>query len=185
MIPAPFCKTAAARAAFGAWRKRLEALGVELADADRYVVGLLASREARLDELTGDLARCKDESRRLRLVAAERLAAGDMQRALELVHRTYGAAEADEQEAGVLQAATGTHGRVVAFRQRGGLGPLAQRLAAAVAGGALTKAELRRRVRGSQGQFLDGLREALADGAIRRTGTGRRGRPFKYERGTA
>jgi hypothetical protein len=48
--PTPFCKTAQARKAFTAWCTRLQDLGVELAEADFYVIATVASREAALDD---------------------------------------------------------------------------------------------------------------------------------------
>jgi hypothetical protein len=175
----PFCATPAAVAAFKRWRARLEAASVQLGEPDAYVVGLVASREARLEELSGELARCKRPERRLRLLQQERLAAADMQKALDLLDRTYGGAAT---EAAAPVRATGTGGRVVAFPQRG-LGPMAQRIvAAADKGVALTKAQLRERIRGSQGDFLRGLREALAVGALARGGAGSRTRPYVYRR---
>ena len=176
----PFCTTPGAVAAFKRWRARLETAGVELGEPDAYVVGLVASREARLEELAGELARCKRPDRRLRLLQQERLAAGDMQKQLDLLERTYGGAVTEA--AAPVGAAGTTSGRVVPFPQRR-LGATAQRIVAAAAkGGVLTKTQLRERVRGSQGDFLRGLREALAIGALAREGPGSRARPYLYRR---
>lgn len=149
-----------------------------LGEADSYPLALTALAESRLEELGQELATCRDRDRRLRLLAAERLAAQDMAKGLDLLERTFGGAIGEA----VPLKATGTGGRVLDF-PRPGLGPLAQRLVAAVADGApLTKAELRSRVRGNQGDFLRGLREALAAGALQKEGAGSRARPFKYRR---
>lgn len=172
----PFCATPAAIEAFEKWYARIEAIGVELGEADHYVIGLVASREARLQELSEALATCKTQRRRLQLVQAERMAAQDMAKALDLVERTYGGAGEVEKTAQV--AATGTGGaRVVPFR---GPSATAQRILAAARTSPLTKAELRRRVKGSQNDFLRALREALAAGELVREGAGSKARPYRY-----
>jgi hypothetical protein len=181
----PFCPDKLAAEAFDRWRTRLAALGLELSDGDLYVLGVAASREARLESLAIDLKREKDAGRRLKLVAAERLAAADMTRVLDLLGRTYGTAVADPVPE--VEEATGTEGetRVLPFSSAAthGLGPTAARIVAALqrAGRPLTKGALRRRVPGNQGHFLDGLKEAERAGAIVRGGVGRKGKPFTFE----
>jgi hypothetical protein len=181
----PFCATKAARDAFERWRSRVVDLGALLTEADDYVLGLAASREARLAELARDLARCKDESRRLRLVAAERLAAGDMAKALELLERTYGAAAPAVEEPLRATGTAGRVGRVVTFPGKtAGLGVGAQRCVAAVrTRGPLTKAQLRAAVKGNQGDFLRAVKEALGARALVRTGRGTKTKPYRYEAG--
>lgn len=127
-----------------------------------------------------------DGALQLQLVQAERLAASDVARGLDLLERTFGV-QAEGARDPVKVAATGagdSGGRVVAFtggsskpKTKGG-----QRIVAAVvnAGRGLTLAALRRSVAGSQNAFRAGLREAVACGAIRREGQGTRGRPFVY-----
>jgi hypothetical protein len=105
---------------------------VELGEADRFVVGLLASREARLESLIKELGREADVGRRLRLAAAERLAAQDMARALDQAERIFGGA-AGRTEAPIEEhSAMGTEGgRVLAFAPAAaGLSPAAQRIVA-------------------------------------------------------
>lgn len=183
----PFCRTAGAKAAYRRWCDRLKRLGVELGEADVFAVALLASREARLEELTRALAACRrDQDLRLRLVTRERLAASDMARALDAAERAFGGMVEEAAVAqGVTVRATGT-GRVVPFPAGGDQKPLgvtAQRIVVALAGGeVLTKAELRRRVAGTQGDFLRGLREVLAGGQVRRSGSGSKVSPYKYRR---
>jgi hypothetical protein len=181
----PFCSSRAAAAAFDAWVTRLEALGLTLADADRYVVGLLASREALLEGLGAELRRERDSGRRLRLVSAERLAALDMAKALDLAERTFGGAVAEEEPA----RATGTDGRVLAFAAPTlrGLGAHAQRIASVVGKSPrpLTHAQLRQAIAGSEGDFREGLRSAVKAKAIARRGRGKKGSPYVYTRGDA
>lgn len=186
----PFCSDAAAGACFDAWVKRLEGLGIELQESDGYVIGLLASREVRLEQLAHAVAIERDGSVQLRLVSAERLAAQDMARALDQAERVFGASVAEgaavEQREAV--SATGTDGRVLPFASKGsGLSPVSQRIAAVVAKASrpLTKDALRRRVSGSEDDFLRGLREAVAAGAVVRSGLGRKGAPYLYARGGA
>lgn len=176
----PFCRTKGARAAFERWRSRVVAAGAAVTDADTYVLGLAANRESRLEELVDALAKCKDDGRRLRLISAERLAAGDMAKALELLERTYGAAVPAVQEL----RATGTGGgpRLVSFPPPTGLGVLGQRIVQALrAHGGQTKAELRQRVTGSEDAFLRGLKAALALHMVKRTGKGTKVVPYRYE----
>lgn len=181
--PRPFCdRDKAATAAFDLWVGRLETLGVELQDADAYVVGLLASREARLEGLVAELRREKDGGRRLRLLAAERLAAQDMAKALDQAERVFGAVTVEDAVEQARQA-TGTDGaNVIAFASKRGPSPVAQRIAATVAKASrpLTKDALRRRVSGAEGDFLRGLREAVDAGTVIRTGHGRKGSPYVY-----
>jgi len=181
VVSRPFCATAEACARFDAWCSRLRGLGVELADTDLELVGVIASRQARLAALGEELAREADPDRRLRIGAAERMAALDVLKALDAAERAWGGVAVEgEAEPAVVQRTGTDDGRVVPFRAPG-LGVVAQRVAAAVAkAGPLTKGELRRRVPGAQGAFLRGLREALAAGAVVREGDGRKGRPFKY-----
>jgi hypothetical protein len=176
----PFCTTPPAIEAFGKWYARIENLGVELGEADDYIIGLVASREARLQELAVALAACKSARRRLQLGQAERMAAQDMSKALDLVERTYGGA--GEVEKTAQAAATGTGGaHVVPFRPAG-LSPTAQRIVAAVRAAPLTKSELRRRVKGAQGDFLRGIKDAIAAGELLREGAGSKARPYRYRR---
>jgi hypothetical protein len=179
------CITPAERAAFSAWRARLEALGLELGEADDYVLGLLACREVRLRDLTRVVARSKG-SDKLRAIAAERMASADFAKALDMAERLFGA-RAGEQEQEQAVVATGTAGgRVVPFRAASPTkaGPVAQqRIVAALAPGmVLTKAELRKRVPGAQGAFLAGLKAAVTAGAIVREGQGTKSRPYRYRR---
>jgi hypothetical protein len=182
----PFCRSKAERAAYRRWAGRLEHLGVELGAADVFVVALLATREARLEDLGRRLVQCRDETRRLRLIAAERLAAADMAKALDAAERAFGGLVEDVAVVqGTSVRATGT-GQVVTFptgAEEKRPGPLAQRIFAVLAGERpLTKAELRRRVAGAQGDFLRGLREALSAGLVKRSGQGTKARPFRYGR---
>jgi hypothetical protein len=174
----PFCSTPAAIEAFRRWRGRLEAAGVELGEPDEYVVAIAATREARLQELAEELAKVKRPDRRARIVAQERLAAGDMTKALELLERTFGASVAEAVAPEVK--ATGTDGHVLAFRPPG-QSPRVKALVAAVAKrGPMTKAEMRGAVRGGQGEFLRAIREAVAAGVLRREGAGSKSRPYRY-----
>lgn len=179
--PRPFCTDKAAASAFDRWVGRLEAMGIELQEADNYVIGLLASREARLEGLVAELRRERDAGRRLKLIAAERLAAADMAKALDQAERVFGAS-VGEAVVEPRAAATGTDGNVIPFVSKVGLSPTAQRLVGALAkaGAPLTREALRRRVSGSQNAFLAALREAVAAGALVRSGSGRKGAPHVY-----
>jgi hypothetical protein len=174
-------------AAYGRWKARVVAVGAVLTSADDYVLGLAASREARLEELTLSLARCKDQGQRLRLVAAERLAAVDMGKALEVLERTYGAAAPAQEEQLKATGTTswsGSGGSVVAFPAPSGLDVCAQRIVAAVRrNGPATKDQLRARVKGSQDDFLRGIKTALAMGALVKSGSGTKTQPYRYESG--
>jgi hypothetical protein len=182
--PAPFCTTPAAKRAFAAWQKRLEALGVELGEPDTYLVGLIASREARLEELAGELARCKDEGRRLRIVAAERLAAGDMAKALDQAERVFGPRVAEGAPA-IRKAAHEGGSSIVPFPTRAG-SMAGQRIVVALTkGGPMRKEALRKLVPGNQGDFLRGLKEAMASGAVVREGTGTKTAAFVYRAGAS
>ena len=186
----PFCGAdPAAVQCFDAWVRRLEGRGVELGEADRYVVGIIASREARLEQLAAAVSSAVDGALQLQLVAAERLAAQDVARGLDLLERTFGGSVGEvavEERQAV--GATGTDGRVLPFASKGaGLSPVAQRIAAVVSktSSRLTKDALRRRVPGSEDDFLRGLREAVAAGTVVRSGLGRKRHPYLYARGGA
>jgi hypothetical protein len=179
---------------FDRWKARLEALGIEVQEADGYVLGLLASREARLEELVLDLRRERDPSRRLRVVACERLAAADMGKALEYAEKVFGASLSEPGETQVHGeqelTGTGTDGaRVLAFEPAPtrALGVVAGRIVAALSKAArpLTRAALRRCVAGSEDDFGRALREVIAAGVVKRQGSGKKARPFTYSRGGA
>jgi len=189
----PFCEgSEASRAAFDAWVRRLQALGLEVGEADAYVVGLCASREVRLTQLAAAVAGELDGGTQLRLIQAERLAAADVASSLDHLERVFGvAAEAVPKPAQLRATGTGgpaPSGKVISFAGASESKPktaIGQRLAAAVARSSapLTMPALRRTVQGSEGDFRRGLRDALACGAIRRDGSGTRGKPFVYLRG--
>jgi hypothetical protein len=180
------CVTRAERAAFAAWRGRLEDLALELGPADEYVVAVIAVREVRLRELTRAVARARKQTEKLRAIAAERMASADFAKALDMAERLFGARVGEEIQEEAL-GATGTAGtRVVPFIPAGRMKArtvAGQRIVAVLGRGvALTKAELRRRVPGAQGAFLAGLKEAVASGAVKREGEGTKARPFRYRR---
>ncbi len=173
----PFCTTAAAREAYEGWTTRLVALGVELGEPDLFLVGLLASREARLTELARDLAECKDQGRVLRIIAAERLAAGDMARALDQAERIFGSRVTDAVPETVRKAAGSS---VVAFPGKP-TSKTGQRIVTALEKkGPLRRDALRRAVPGNQGDFLRGLKEAVGSGAVVREGVGTKTAPYRY-----
>jgi hypothetical protein len=174
----PFCTTPIAKRAYAGWTERLEALGVELGEPDTFLVGLLASREARLQELARDLARRKDESRRLKIISAERLAAQDMAKALDQAERIFGSRVTEDVPEAVRKAMG--KASVVPFPKRPG-SVTGQRIVVALTkAGALRKDALRRAVSGSQGDFLRGLKEALQSGAVVREGSGTKIAPYTY-----
>lgn len=177
--------TPAERAAWRAWRARLEGLGVQLSDAGGYVLAVVAVRQTRLRELTAAVANARKQSDKMRMIEAERKASAAFAQALDLAERTFGAAVGEEA---VAVAATGTTGRVVEFPRAAPMkarATAAQRIVAALNGGrSLTKAELRRRVPGAQGVFLAGLAQAVERGDIVREGPGSKSRPYHYRRST-
>ena len=188
----PFCGAdPAAVACFDGWRGRLEGLGVVLDEADLRVVGLVASRETRLEQLAAAVAGELDGGAQLRLVEAERKAWADVVAAFDLVERTFGGVVAEAVARPAALRATGTSGpapRVLAFAGASDTKPrttTGQRIAAAVCSSSapLTFAGLRRAVKGSQNDLRAGLRDALACGAIRREGRGSKGRPYLYRPG--
>jgi hypothetical protein len=181
---APFATTPAAKRAFAAWTRRLADLGVELGEPDLYLVGLIASREARLTELADDLAACKDEGRRLRIIAAERLAAGDMAKALDQAERVFGARVTEGLPENVKRAAE-SGGSVVAFPQKP-RSVTGQRIVVQLQkAGPMGMTALRKAVRGNEGDFRRGLHEAVKLGSILREGSGTKSRPFTYRAATA
>ena len=108
----PFCGSdPAAVACFQFWRSRLEALGVVLDEADLRVVGLVASRETRLEQLAAAVAGELDGGTQLRLVEAERKAWADVVAAFDLVERTFGAVVAEAVARPVLSGPRGRPGR--------------------------------------------------------------------------
>jgi hypothetical protein len=180
----------AARSAFDLWLTRLHRLGitVDRAGPDGDLVALVATRQARLEALASELARERDPDRRLRIGSAERLAAGDYARALDLVERAFGSrVEVAAEEPDQLRATGTDDGNVLAFQAPGVRSKAAQRIVAVVAkaGAPLSLAQLRRRVPGSQGDWRRGLREAVDAGAVARSGRGHKGSPFLYSRGEA
>lgn len=179
----------ASRSAFDLWLTRLHRLGIEVdrAGPDGDLVALVASRQARLSALAGELAAERDPDRRLRIGAAERLAAGDYARALDLVERAFGSrVELAAEEPDELRA-TGTDGNVLPFQAPGVRSKTAQRIVAVVAkaGAPLTLAQLRRRVPGSENDWRRGLAEVVAAGAVTRSGRGIKGSPFSFTRRSA
>jgi hypothetical protein len=176
-LKAPFCAgDRDAELAFSAWLKRVEALGIEVGDADLYVIGVLASREAALERLRRAVVKKKLN---VGLVAAERLAASAFTRALEQAERVFGSRVV------ATPAAGGGAGKVVAMElPRGVKGPVAvaQRIKFALVTGALTKAELGARVQGDTTTFFAQLRALVKSGEIVRDGQGTKGSPFRYRR---
>ena len=168
-----------------------DALGYEMGEADAYVVGLCASREVRLTQLAAAVAGELDGGTQLRLIQAERLAAADVASSLDHLERVF--AVAGEVPKPAALRATGTSGpapsgKVISFAGVSESKPktaIGQRLAAVVARSSapLTMPALRRTVQGSEGDFRRGLRDALACGAVRREGSGTKGKPFVYRPG--
>ncbi len=186
-----------AEAAFDRWRARLDAAGVEFdnAGAALHVVGLLASREVALERLRRAVRAERTVNKRLRLIAAERRAAGDFRLALEHADRVFGALAVPEAEEVAAAGAVAVNGarvipmplrEVPAIVARRGKAPqaIAQRILAALnaSGRALTKVELRKRVPGDAGTFLRELKAMEKSGSIKRSGRGTKGDPFRYHR---
>jgi hypothetical protein len=193
---APLCVSPAAVAAFHGWEGRLVALGVELNEVDRYVVGVVSGRQAILEELEARLVRVlKKQSERLRLVEAIRKASLSFERGVDLLERTFGqrvaeAVSVPEQ----LVASSGTGGRVLTIPARAAMGvaprcrgavAIRQRILGALAQAQLplSKDQLRGRVRGDEGAFLRVLGELVREGAVRKGGRGRKTDPYTYAPG--
>lgn len=177
----PFCTSTDAAARFDNWRARLEGQGVELNEADLFVVGLLASRESNLEALRQAIASA-DPVTLVKLELAEDRAARAFGLAMDRAERVFAPRiiEAVEPEAPRAQAP----GRVLVMQPRSGdtaLDAIVARLLKALDGGVrLTKAELRARVRGSQPEFLRAMNLLVEQGRLVRDGHGRRGRPHTY-----
>lgn len=193
----PFCDgNPASEAAFDRWRGRFEAAGVDLPDegADAYVLGLLASREAALERLRADVDAETDMELRLKIVQAERRAAADFRAGLELAERVFGARAGEiSVPVPIAVGGGGGGGRVVQMPRRvpdtiagRGKGPDAVHArilgVLADASQALTKDELQKRTPGDPSTFLRELKTLIASGAVKRSGAGRRGDPYRYFR---
>ena len=183
----PFCSTAAAVAMFDAWVLRLESQGCELNDADRYVVALLATREADLETVRRDLAAEADVKARLALLAAEDRLCRAFGAALDRAERTFSGRMAGEGEIELPQAA-GEGRRMLRIvptpAPSGGAAAqerMQKRILEALDGGVtLTKAALRSSVRGGQKEFLAALRLLVSNGCVKTSGRGRRNYPKTY-----
>lgn len=173
----PFCADDPAAITFDRWLARFKALGLELGDADRLLVGLLASREANLADLRRRLAGEGHPEMRLKVGQHERAAAADFARTLELCERLLGARIGDE-----APSAVSLPPNVVRFRSGSADARARQRILAALAAGPLTRLELRRRAPGDASAFLRGLKALVGEGAVVVRGVGRRGDPKRYQR---
>lgn len=193
MTAFPFCEDTLARSCADWWLAHLEGLGIEIGGADRFVIGLLASREANLRGLRVALALAEVPGDRLALLAAESRAARDFAAALDKGEAVFGARAA--AAVSTLPMAVGEsgrdRGRVLAMPERPGLKlasrgrgaqAVAERILAALAraAGPLTKAELRRGVTGDATAFLRALPDLVVEGRVSTTGAGRRGNPRRY-----
>lgn len=189
----PFCSSPAARAAFDAWRTRVEALGIVLSSGDTYLVGQLAARQLRYEDLQQRVELEQDAGMRLRLVESERRASVAFQAALEVLDRALHGRVAEAEEQPVVPAAVAGGARVLRMpaRPKAGSG-LAKRLkgpeavqgrillALSRADGPLTRVQLRKRVPGDETTFLRTLAALVESGEIARSGAGVRGRPHVY-----
>jgi len=175
----PFCGDAAAARAFDGWVGRLESQGVELNDADRLLVGLVASRQANLEALRRAIGRAGID-RRLALEIAEDRAARAFGAAMDRAERVFGPRIVDEAAVSLPAAVgEGPRGRLALVPRR--VGAVEARILATLEGGVrLSKTELRARVAGGQSEFLRALRELVADGRVVREGLGRRNHPKRY-----
>jgi hypothetical protein len=174
----PFCSDAAASAAFQRWVRHFESLGVELNEADRLLVGLLASREANLQALRTAIGRARID-RRLELEIAEDRAARAFGLALDRAERVLAPrCNAEEEKDPALAA--GAEGRVLSFARRSPDAVERRIVAALSTGRSSTKAELRARVKGGQKEFLAAIRNLVAEGKVDVEGRGRRGYPRRY-----
>jgi hypothetical protein len=189
MTARPFCTDDVAASCFDWWATHLESLGIALDDADAYVVGLLASREANLRALRVVLAGASAPDPRL--LAAEARAARDFAEELDRSERVFGARIAVAVEAGATRLVAVGGGRVIPMPERStlrlaprgrGAEVVAGRItsALATAPGALTKRELQKAVRGDTSTILRALADLLAAGKVKSEGAGRKGNPRRY-----
>ena len=183
----PFCESGPAAMAFDSWVKRLEALGVELAETDLFVVGLVASRQTNLEALRARLAEAEAPAA---LLAEERAAAKAFAEALDRAERVLGARAGEVAEALPVAVGGGRVLRLVAHedaapRNRGRVVVAERILVALGAGRALTRDELRAKVRGSKGEFLAQLKVLVRQGRVVAEGAGVKGSPRRYSIGGA
>jgi len=176
--PAPFCDAPAARAAFDRWIQRLSALGLELSDADRYLVGVLASREATLQALRAEVAVATGDAL-IRLAAAEDRASRGFVLALNRCQQEFEPRVSAELD---LPVAVGegraTPARVIQFGTADDR--VKARIIEALGGGRLGKETLRERVPGAQQVFLRALKTLIASGQVAAAGRGTRGAARRY-----
>ncbi len=189
---APFCPSAQARRAAAAWAARLEALGVQLAEADRYVVAIVASREAALEDLQLQLKRTREVGLRLRIHEATRRASLAFAAGLELLERTFGARVGGVALPVAVGGGTAKVLPLVPLRIAGratprnkGAAAVEARLLAAIgraerAGRPPSKGALCAAVRGDSGTVLRVLNQLVSSGQVRKIGRGSKGNPFRY-----
>ena len=183
----PFCAGDREREkAYEGWMARLERAGFEATEADAFVIGLVASREVKLERLRKLLQKAKQPVDVLRIGEAERRAAGDLRATLEFLERAVGerldegAVEAGEEKLAVV----GGGRKVLAMPARKHTASMAagDRIKAALARAKrpLTKPEIRKRVPGDAQAFLGALKKLHATGEITRKGRGVNRSPFRY-----
>ncbi len=189
----PFCPSAKAAKALAAWTSRLEGLGIELAEADRYVIAVVASREAALEDLQVELKLTRDLGLRLKIHEAARRASLAFAAGLELLERTFGARVGS---VGVQPIAVGggsarvipmplhLAGKPVSPKNKGAAAVEARLLTAISraeqAGRPTTREALIGSVRGDKNTVLRMLRELVASGRVRKIGRGSKGNPYRY-----
>ena len=179
---APFCDAPAARAAFDRWIQRLSALGLELSDADCFLIGTLAATEVTLTRLQAALAAAEGDDI-LKWAQATDRAGRAFLLALDRCQKEFEPRLAEAEEA--LPVAVGesraTPARVIPFVTAGSAENRVQdRIARALGAERLTKAELRTRVPGAQQVFLQALKALVAGGKVGVDGRGTRGFARRY-----
>lgn len=181
----PFASDPATAAAFDRWLASLAEVGVEVTAPLRYLVGAVAAAETAFEEAHGARVAEKAPEARARALETERRLNASF---LAAVARLEDAAEAAGQAEVSLPVAVGGGARILPMRRPA---PASSgRRVAAVRGrivaalrrsGPLTKAELRRRVRGDDQAFLRELKALQAEGEVRRSGRGVKGNSYQYE----
>jgi hypothetical protein len=176
----------AARACFDGWVKRLAGMGVGmLSDVDRVVVGAVAVSEASLVAARRSVTRSPGQSDPVAL-REERAALQAYQKAIDWLEKSVG-----QRVGSVLDAEVGR-----ALPEPAGRGAQAPRLRVArgqaeegargrileilSTGVGLGKDALFDSAGGDASAFLKALRALTEEGAVVRSGSGRRGRPYIY-----
>jgi hypothetical protein len=182
-VERPFCADPDAAARFDRWLALIETPEIEATFQDRYVLGLLASRESALETLRARIA--SDPEPSLSLLDAEQKAARSFRESLVWMSALMGhrISEPDMAET-VATAPRATAPNVLQMPLRVSDDVQGRILAALEGTNGMDKGALSDRVKAAPQAFRDALRALVALGRVRRSGLGRKGKPFTYSIGS-